>query len=100
MHANPLFFTMLVGLWLGSDGQAQDLPQTEVELYQAGIGRFAAGAMDSPTDPDPSVVERLGADPAQMRAVLKALACTVQGQERAGSGHNRLQRRTVGGAAL
>ena len=79
MHANPLFFTMLVGLWLGSDGQAQDLPQTEAELYRRSVD-LLLGRWTRRRAPDPSVVERLGAELAQMRAVLEALACTVQGQ--------------------
>ncbi len=80
MRANPLFFTMLVGLWLDPDGEPRDLPQTEAELYRQAVD-LLLGLWTRRRAPEPSVIEKLGFDDVpRVRAVLEALACSVQGQ--------------------
>jgi len=79
MHANPLYFTMLIGLWLGPDGKSHDLPQTEAELYRQAVD-LLLGRWTRRREPDPSVVDKLALDLGTLRGVLEVLTCTVQGQ--------------------
>ncbi len=79
MRANPLFFTMLVGLWLDPNGEPRDLPQTEAGLYRKAVD-LLLGRWTRRRAPDPSVIEKLALDVPSLRAVLESLACSVQGQ--------------------
>ena len=77
-YANPLFFTLLAGLWLDPAARAQ-LPATRAELYRRSVDllltRWTRRRL-----PDMSVADNLGLDAAGLRSVLETLACTVHEQ--------------------
>ncbi|MBK8797886.1 MAG: SUMF1/EgtB/PvdO family nonheme iron enzyme [Anaerolineales bacterium] len=77
-YANPLFFTLLAGLWLDPDAREQ-LPATRAELYRRAVDllltRWTRRRL-----PDASVADTLGLDAAGLRSVLETLACTVHEQ--------------------
>jgi formylglycine-generating enzyme required for sulfatase activity len=86
-YANPLFFTLLAGLWLDPAARAQ-LPTTRAELYRRSVDllltRWTRRRL-----PDSSVAEDLGLDAAGLRSVLETLACTVHEQSAPGQDTTR-----------
>jgi formylglycine-generating enzyme required for sulfatase activity len=81
-YANPLFFTLLAGLWLDPKGMRR-LPDTRAELYRRSVDLLLA-RWTRRRLPDASVAETLGIEPAQLRSVLETLACTVHEQSAPG----------------
>ncbi len=77
LRANPMFFTMLAALWLGRP--ERDLPETEAELYRESV-QLLLDRWTRRRDSDPSVVDKLGVTPDELRWVLEHLACTVHEQ--------------------
>jgi len=86
-YANPLFFTLLAGLWLDPAARAQ-LPTTRAELYRRSVDllltRWTRRRL-----PDQSVAENLGLDADGLRSVLETLACTVHEQSAPGQDSTR-----------
>ncbi|MBE2236033.1 MAG: hypothetical protein IAE85_21255, partial [Anaerolinea sp.] len=86
-YANPLFFTLLAGLWLDPAARAQ-LPATRAELYRRSVDllltRWTRRRL-----PDTSVADDLGLDAAGLRSVLETLACTVHEQSAPGQDTTR-----------
>ena len=86
-YANPLFFTLLAGLWLDPAARAQ-LPTTRAELYRRSVDllltRWTRRRL-----PDQSVAENLGLDADGLRSVLETLACTVHEQSAPGQDTTR-----------
>jgi formylglycine-generating enzyme required for sulfatase activity len=74
-YANPLFFTLLAGLWLDPKG-GRRLPETRAELYRRSVDLLLR-SWTRRRLPDLSVAESLGLAHDQLRSVLETLACTV-----------------------
>jgi formylglycine-generating enzyme required for sulfatase activity len=74
-YANPLFFTLLAGLWLDPKG-GRRLPETRAELYRRSVDLLLR-SWTRRRRPELSVAETLRLAPDQLRSVLETLACTV-----------------------
>ena len=81
-YANPLFFTLLAGLWLAPEG-GRKLPQTRPELYRRSVDLLLARWTRRRLPAD-SVAERLALTPAQLRGVMETLAGRVHEQSAPG----------------
>ena len=77
-YKNPLFFTLLAGLWLDPKS-GRRLPETRAELYRRSVdlllSRWTRRRL-----PDASIAENLGLAPDRLRSVLETLACSVHEQ--------------------
>ncbi len=77
-YANPLFFTLLAGIWL-APSSGRRLPETRAELYRRSVdlllSRWTRRRL-----PDQSVADDLGLAPETMRSVLETLACSIYAQ--------------------
>lgn len=96
LHANPLFFTLLAALWLGSDAPRR-LPTTRGDLYRQSVD-LLLGRWTRRRYPDPSVAERLELSPETLRPLLEHLACTVTEQAHPGQDTTVFPVETLAGA--